>query len=365
MTSKLKLFLAVIATTLVACNATQENAQQKNPNKKEYKITTVAFYNLENLFDTINDPNKQDHKNPIGEMASSEQQVVYPKKLANMAKVIADIGVETTGFPPAIIGVCEIENYDVLEDLVNHPRLKNYNYGIIHYESPDLRSIDVALLYRKDVFQPEYSKPHEVFLYRDNDKTKRNYTRDVLHVKGKFDGEEMHFLVNHWPSRSGGEEKSRPNRVEAAKVAKGVIDSVQKVDPNAKMILMGDLNDDPHNESMKEVINAKETIEELIVPQGIYNPYASIYKKGIGTTAWRDNWNLFDQIAISQPLTEKEYSTYSYYQAKVFNPTYLRNPRGRYKGYPFRSFSGSSWTGGYSDHFPVYIHLIKELKEEE
>lgn len=329
--------------------------------QKEYKINTIAFYNLENLYDTINDPTKNDHQNPIGGMSPGEASRVYPLKLKNMAKAIADIGTDKSGYPPAVIGVCEIENYQVLEDLVNHPRLSPYNYGIIHYESPDLRGIDVALLYRKDVFRPLYSKPHEVILYGYDDRTKRNYTRDVLYVKGLLDGEEMHFLVNHWPSRSGGEKKSNPRRVKAAETAKKVVDSVQRIEPNAKIMLMGDLNDGVYNESVKEVFETKRYKSELKLPTDIWNPYENIFYEGIGTIAWRDSWDLFDQIILTQPLTiDNDFSSYRFYKAGVFNPPYLRNPRGRWKGYPFRSFA-NGWTNGYSDHFPVYIYLIKEL----
>lgn len=329
--------------------------------EREYKAQVISFYNLENLFDTIIDPNKNDNQNPIGEMSPNEARIVYPKKIANMAKVIADIGTQETGFPPSVIGVCEVENYKVLEDLVNHPRLKNYNYGIVHYDSPDRRSIDVALLYRKDVFKPLYHQPHEVVFYDQKDRSKRRYTRDVLYVKGLLDGEEMHFLVNHWPSRSGGEKASRPNRIKAAQVAKKVIDSVHKVEPMAKIMLMGDLNDGPYNESVKVAIGAIDNRDKLEIPYGIYNPYEAMFKKGAGTIAWRDGLDVFDQIMFTQPLTIRDdFSSYRYYKAYIFNPHYLVNPRGRYKGYPFRSFA-NGWTGGYSDHFPVYIMLIKEL----
>lgn len=328
--------------------------------EREYKALTIAAYNLENLFDTINDPNKRDHQNPIGEMSPEEARMVYSKKLANMAKVIADIGTKEAGFPPAIVGVSEIENYKVLEDLVNQPRLKNYNYGIVHYDSPDRRSIDVALIYRKDVFKPLYHAPHEVVLYDRNDRSKRRYTRDVLYVKGLLDGEEIHFLVNHWPSRSGGEKSSRPSRVKAAQVAKGIIDSIQKVEPEAKIMLMGDLNDGPYNESVKVAIGAIDNRDKLEVPYGIYNPYEAMYKKGAGTIAWRDGLDVFDQIMFTQPLTRKDdFSSYRYYKAFIFNPPYLITPRGRWKGYPYRSFA-NGWTGGYSDHYPVYVILIKE-----
>lgn len=330
--------------------------------QKEYKINTIAFYNLENLYDTIDDPDVFDHQNPIGEMSSGEAERVYPLKLKNLAKVLADIGTDKSGFPPAVIGVCEIENFKVLEDLVNQPRLKPYNYSIVHHDSPDLRGIDVALLYRKDVFKPMYSKPHEVVLYSDSDRSKRRYTRDVLHVKGMLDGEEMHFLINHWPSRSGGEKKSRPNRVKAAKVAKNIIDSLQRKDPKVKLMLMGDLNDGVYNESVKEVLATKRYKSELNLPTDVWNPFESIFYEGVGTIAWRDSWDLFDQIIITQPFTlDNDYSSYRFYKAGIHNPPYLQNPRGRWKGYPFRGFANGAWTGGYSDHFPVYVYIIKEL----
>lgn len=328
--------------------------------KKEFKVNTVAFYNLENLFDTEDDPDKYDERSPLMEMSEGARKKVYPKKVKNMAKVIADIGSEVTKMPPAVIGVCEIENFKVLEDLVNDPKLRPYNYGIIHYNSPDRRSIDVALLYQKAVFKPTHSKAHELVIYRKDDNTKRVYTRDQLHVKGLLDGEEMHFIVNHWPSRSGGESRSRYLRVGAAKLTKKIKDSIQNEEPYAKIMIMGDFNDDPINDSFKEVLNTKDNKEEIGL-KGLYNPFEKLHSKGLGTTAWRDNWNLFDQIVVTRPLLKKDdYSEYRMYQAGIFNPFYLQNPQGRYKGYPFRAFANGGFTDGYSDHFPVYIYLIKE-----
>ncbi|MFN2262113.1 MAG: endonuclease/exonuclease/phosphatase family protein, partial [Psychroflexus sp.] len=226
--------------------------------KKEFKVNTVAFYNLENLFDTEDDPDKYDERSPLMEMSEGARKKVYPKKIKNMAEAVADIGSEVTKMPPAIIGVCEVENFKVLEDLVNDPKLRPYNYGIIHYNSPDRRSIDVALLYQKAVFKPTHSKAHELLLYKKDGSNDRIYTRDQLHVKGLLDGEEMHFIVNHWPSRSGGERKSRSNRVGAAKLTKKIKDSIQNEEPYAKIMIMGDFNDGPYNESIKDVLEAKE-----------------------------------------------------------------------------------------------------------
>lgn len=358
--SRLLIVLTALSA-LYSCGGVKTKTQSSPAEKATYKINTVAFYNLENLFDTEDDPDKLDEKSPIMEMAKSERGKIYRKKLSNMAEVISKIGTQQAQQPPAVIGVCEVENYKVLQDLVNEPPLKQYNYEIIHYESPDERSIDVALLYRSPLFRPMHSQPHEVVNYKQDDPGERDYTRDVLHVKGKLDGDVVHFFVNHWPSRSGGEKRSRPYRVNAAKTAKKVIDSVQSQNPYAKILLMGDLNDGPENKSVKEVINAKDAPEKLEL-KGMYNPFEKIFDKGIGTIAWRMKWDLFDHIIISKPLVDTDdYKTYSFYKAGVYNPVWLQNPRGRYKGYPYRAFVGSTFTGGYSDHFPVFIYLLKKV----
>lgn len=330
--------------------------------EKTYKVNTVAFYNLENLFDPVNDPEKYDEASPIMEMAESLRADVYKDKLKNMAKVIAEIGTDVTGQSPAVIGVCEIENRKVLEDLVNEPALINENYGIIHYDSPDSRGIDVALLYKKSLFIPTKTSSHELLIYDKSNPDKRILTRDQLLVTGLLDGDKMHFIVNHWPSRSGGEARSRFKREKAAALNKKIIDSLQAEDPYAKIITMGDLNDGPYNTSVKEVLGAKAEKEEVKL-KGLYNPMENMQKKGIGTIAYRDSWDLFDQMIISEPLLSNDYSSYRYYRAGVFNPHYLANPRGKYKGYPFRSFSDGSFSGGYSDHFPVYVYLVKEVEK--
>lgn len=329
--------------------------------KKRYKINTVAFYNLENLFDTINDPKKQDEKSPLMEMSARERGQVYPKKIKNMARVISEIGVDPkySKNAPAVIGVCEVENKDVLHDLINDPQLRDKDYDIIHFDSPDARSIDVALLYQKKLFKPTSYKSHELVLYK-GDTRERKYTRDQLLVSGKLDGELMHFIVNHWPSRSGGEARSRPGRIAAAKLSKKIVDSLQTVDPYAKIVIMGDLNDDPHNVSVKKILNAKAEKEDVKL-KGIYNPMMNMAKKGMGTLAYRDALNIFDQMMFTKPFLDKDYSSFKIYKTGIYNPTYMTTKKGRYKGYPKRSFVGATWTGGYADHFPVYTYLIKEV----
>ncbi|XCF06745.1 endonuclease/exonuclease/phosphatase family protein [Tamlana crocina] len=325
--------------------------------EKKYKIHTVAFYNLENLFDTINNPKKFDEYSPIMELKTNKQNA-YQQKIKNMARVLADIGRDVTGNAPSIIGVCEVENKTVLEDLVNDSLLVGNDYGIIHFDAPDIRGIDVALLYQKKAFTPTHTSTHELKLY-DNDTQKRDYTRDQLLVSGLLEGEQIHIIVNHWPSRRGGEAKSEYKRMAAAKLNKYLIDSLQVIDPYAKILSMGDLNDNPNNKSIKSVLKAKNKPSKVGL-KGIYNPYMDFYKNGLGTTAYRDNWSLFDQIMLTKPFLEKDYSTLRLYKASIFNKNYLIQNDGPYKGYPFRSWSDGGFSNGFSDHFPVYVFLIKE-----
>ena len=329
--------------------------------KRNFKIHTIAFYNVENLFDTINDVNKNDEASPIMEIKFNRSEI-YNKKVSNMAGVIADIGADLVKKSPSIVGLCEVENRSVIEDLLKDKNLKDKNYEIIHYDSPDERGIDVAMIYNEDVFKITSTKSHELIIY-DNKSSKRNYTRDQLVVSGLLEGELIHLIVNHWPSRSGGEERSRAGRMAAAELNKKIIDSLQGKYKDAKIITMGDFNDDPHDDSMKKILNAKKHIKD-VEENGIYNPMETILSdQGIGTNAYRDVWQLFDQILVSKPFLDKNYDSYQFYKAGVFNKSYLINKSGRYKGYPFRSFSWGSFTGGYSDHLPPYIYLIKEIKD--
>ena len=329
--------------------------------KRNFKIHTIAFYNVENLFDTINDINKNDEASPIMEIKFNRSEI-YKKKVKNMASVIADIGSDLVNKSPSIVGLSEVENRNVIEDLLNNKHLLNKNYDIVHYDSPDERGIDVGLIYNKDVFKVNSTKSHELIIY-DNKSSKRNYTRDQLVVSGLLDNELIHLIVNHWPSRSGGEERSRAGRMAAAELNKKIIDSLQNKYKNAKIITMGDFNDDPHDDSMKKILNAKKYIED-VKTNGIYNPMEVILSdQGIGSNAYRDVWQLFDQILVTEPFLNKKYDSYQFYKAGIFNKSYLINKAGRYKGYPFRSFSWGSFTDGYSDHLPSYIYLIKEIKD--
>lgn len=323
--------------------------------EKQYKVGCVGFYNLENLFDTINSPDTEDEEFlPSGNKGWTGKR--YREKLKNMSDIISRLGVEYVPAGPSVFGVCEIENRSVLKDLVQMPKLKKRNYKIVHEQSPDERGVDVGLLYQPDVFKVLGYRAVHVDLPEDEGEDE-NYTRDVLLVSGLFDGEKMHFLVNHWPSRYGGEKRSRPLRNKAAKVARGLIDSIFKFESRAKIILMGDLNDNPDNESVFKYLKAKET--KQIKDDELYNPMAKRYKKGIGTTAYRDVWSLFDQIIVSKSLLDDS-NGYSYYKTIIFKENSMLQQKGRFKGYPKRTFAGGRYLGGYSDHFPVYMFLVKE-----
>ena len=359
------LFLFLVVTTV--------SSQQK-----KFSVHTVAFYNFENLFDTINNPNNDEEWLPNG--AQNWTSKKYHKKLENLARVLSEIGSSENTNSPTLIGGCEIENRGVLEDLVKEPKLAVHDYGIVHFDSPDKRGIDVALLYQKKHFKPTSYTNIPLLIYRKETKEKdkdketeedkadkdkieakageRVYTRDVLLVTGFLDGEEVNVMVNHWPSRSGGEKKSSPFREEAGRLNRKIMDSIYKINPNAKIITMGDLNDGSYNKSVKEGIGAKLKKSE-VTEFGIYNPFEQMAKEGNASLFYRDAGDIFDQIMVSEALIRKDYSSFRYWKAGIYNKPYMITTTGQYKGYPLRHGANEI---GFSDHFPVYVYLIKEAK---
>jgi len=327
-------------------------------NAQQYNVRCVAFYNLENLFDTIVDPDTnlilRDDFTPIGKKNWNTQK--YYHKLDNMARVLSEIGVGVEPMGPAIIGVSEVENKSVLDDLVKRPAILARNYQVVHFDSPDERGIDVGLLYRPDAFILEKAWVRHEFSLPDNDKT-----RDLLVVQGKLDGELMFFMVDHWPSRSGGQQRSAPLRDSVAKHDRQVIDSIMAVHPDAKIIFMGDLNDDPTDKSVKDFMKANGKLNRLKEGE-LYNPYFEKFKKGNGTLAYNDAWNLFDQLLLTQSFLGNDHSTYKFSSAHIFKENYMFQQDGRFKGYPLRSFVGDNFKGGFSDHFPIYLFLIRDTQ---
>ncbi|PWB26656.1 endonuclease/exonuclease/phosphatase family protein [Flavobacterium sp. HTF] len=336
---------------------------------KKYNIPTLDFYNFKILFDTINDPATNDDEwTPNGIQNWTKEK--YHQKLQNLARVLSEIGTAENTNAPTLIGGSEIENRGVLEDLIKQPKLLNYNYGIIHFDSPDKRGIDVALLYQKKYFKPVSFSNIPLIIYKNKTISKeeteedaepailnnRVFTRDQLLITGFLDGEEINIIVNHWPSRSGGEKASGKYREAAGALNRKIIDSLQKINPSAKVITMGDLNDGPYNKSVKVALGAKAKKTE--VPEfGIFNPFEEMFNRGQGTLAFRDSWDIFDQIMVTESLIKPDFSSFNFWKAGIFNKLYLIQNSGKYKGYPLRH---TLTEVGYSDHFPVYIYLIKE-----
>jgi hypothetical protein len=325
--------------------------------KKMLAPYAIAFYNLENLFDTINANSNYDLEySPQGSKKWDTKK--YYQKLNNMAEALSRLAKETCPLGPAVIGVSEIENRGVLVDLVKTGALAKQNLQIVHYDSPDLRGVDVALLYNPALFTVQSSQS-----FRLKVPGMPNFkTRDPLLVSGLMGGERFHILVNHWPSRSRGEAQSRPLRVAAAQLNRHISDSLRTVDPHSKIIIMGDLNDDPQDLSVRQVLGAK--LKKKEVKEGdLYNPLAEIFAKGIGSLAYQGKWNLFDQIIISDNLLGSDRNTFKFWKAEIFNRDFLISQEGQYKGYPHRTHSGNVFINGYSDHFPVIVYMVKYYKE--
>ena len=350
-------FMKKLSFAIIFLSLTITGFSQKN----NYKSAIISFYNLENFYDTIDNPIKNDEEFlPKG--IRNYNTSIYYDKISKLSTVISQIGADVNPDGPAILGVSEIENDTVLKDLAQHPLISKRNYKIVHYDSRDIRGVDVGLLYNPKYFVVDASD--KLFVQLPGGSKDAYFTRDILWVKGKLDGETIHVYVNHWPSRSGGEARSAPAREAAALVCRKHIDSVLKKEPNVKIIVMGDLNDDPNNASVSTILNAKGS-EKDVTKGGLFNPWYSMYKKGYGTLAYQDAWGLFDQIIISQPFLNKEQSGFFLYQPHIFRREYLIENQGRYKGYPMRTWDGNTYRGGYSDHFPTYLIMLKKVESKK
>ncbi len=312
-----------------------------NNNSETY---TIAFYNIENLFDIENDPltNDDDFLPTSAKRWTSKR---YQNKLKKLGTVISKIGEENTEISPVIIGLAEVENSRVLTDLVESDNMISDAYSYIHYDSSDERGIDVALLYKSAVFKVENSKTFSVYL--QNEKGEQDYTRDILLVQGKLNNENLNIIVNHWSSRREGEKETEFKRIAGANVVNSIIENLKKKDNNAKIIVMGDFNDNPNNDS----VALMETESNL------FNPFKTVWSREKGSLNYNFQWNLFDQILFSTSFFNTNNSALTYKSADVFNTKFLTQYHGKYKGQPFRTYVGKKYKGGYSDHFPVYIQL--------
>ncbi len=327
---------------------------QKLEKEKSYYLSAIGFWNLENLYDTINDVWKNDEDfTPEGVNAWTASR--YWHKIDHLAEVIEQMATDVCPDGLAIIGLCEVENKSVVLDLIHHQSLKKRNYQCVHIEGPDARGVDPSFVYNPRYFQVIKSLAYPVHLPSEPN----HKTRDILVVSGLFNGEALTVLVNHWPSRRGGELVSRNNRNAAARLARHIADSVEKQNQNAKIVIMGDLNDDPLNESVKKGIGTYN--DSRFDAKGLYyNPMEKLFVQGTGTLAWQDAWNLFDQTILNANWLNQDFKTWQFYAVRIFNKAFLRADYGAFKGYPLRTYSSGTYTGGYSDHFPVYFLIAKE-----
>ena len=342
-------FFAVIGVLLTFLPASAQ---------KKYSVYGVGFYNQENLFDTCHDEGKRDYDFlPIGSYKWNAMK--YNHKLNNMSRALADMGTDVLpNIGCAIIGLAEVENSKALDDLIAQPALSARNYQYVHIEGPDRRGIDCALLYNPSLFSVKNTRlvPYVQKLKKDS----AFYTRGFLTVSGTLADENVAVIVCHLPSRFS----ESFYRELGAEQVKAIKDSLLNDDPNCKVFVMGDMNDDPIDKSMAGILKGKGNIKD--VNEGdMYNPWYNILvKEGVGTLLYQGSWNLFDQILVTPNLLnkddKKDFSSLKFWKNQIFKRDYLFQTEGKYKGSPKRTTAGGVWLDGYSDHLPVVIYLVKE-----
>lgn len=326
------------------------NNQDIDKTRTDYR---VMFYNVENLFDTEDDPEKRDEEfTPDGDRYWSNYR--YNQKLQNIYKVIVGVGEWDL---PQIVGLCELENRKVLEDLLSNTPLYKTDYKIIHYESPDRRGIDVGLLYREEFFTPI---SHKAILVDWPARISTGTTRDVLYVCGTTKSNDtLHVFVNHWPSRWGGQMETEEKRMFVAKIVKKQTDSIFRTNKNANIIIMGDLNDHPTDRSLLETLKAKTEFDK-IKNNYLYNlSYYLEEVKKLGSHKYNGQWGILDHIVVSGALLDTTSTVYTTLEdAHIFNADFLLEDDDKYTGKRVnRTYIGFKFHGGYSDHLPTYVDL--------
>ncbi|MDD7884669.1 endonuclease [Flavivirga sp. 57AJ16] len=309
-------------------------------------MQTIAFYNLENLFDIHDD--KYTHDNDF--LPTSVKKWTpkrYDNKLRKLGFAISNIGRRETGKHPALVGLAEVENASVIEDLIASKHLKDCHYDYVHYDSLDERGIDVALLYDTNAFKVVASETFTVQLFNDNGLP--DYTRDILLVSGLLDGETIHVIVNHWSSRREGTKETEHKRMASSNKVGEIISMLRNANPDAKMVVVGDFNDDPSSNSIKQLVDRFN----------LYNPMDTLRSYNRGTTNHNRQWNLFDQILFSTNFFKSTTNAFEFSTANIFDEDFLKLFNGKYKGTPYRTYVGKKYKGGYSDHFPVYAIFKK------
>lgn len=321
--------------------------------EKKYALYSVAFYNLENLFDTTHDEGKNDYEY-LPDGANKWTETKYQAKLKNMSEILSLLATDRLPMGPAIIGVSEIENRRVLEDLLKQPALAERGYEIIHYDGEDKRGVECAFLYNPKFFHVN-STGLLPYVY-ENDTIHK--TRGFLVADGELAGEHFVCIVNHWPSRAA----ASPARERAGEQVRAIKDSLQRIDPSVKIVIMGDMNDDPMDKSMAVALGAKRKAKDT-GKMDLFNPWWDTLKKGYGTLMYQGKWNLFDQIVFTGNFLNDDYSSLTYYKHEIFRRDFMFQNSGKYKGYPKRTHAGGVWLNGYSDHLPTIVYFLKEVKE--
>ena len=337
-------------------------AQKEGAMTQNLQVRCVAFYNLENLFDTIHDEGRNDYEYlPDGGMKWTGHK--YVNKVKNMAYAISQLGTDIDPRGAMIVGVAEVENMRCLQDVADQLKEHNRNYTPVLEEGPDRRGVDVGFLYNAEMFKPMTIKGYELHAHYADGGLVRTRLQLLMsgYIMGDGRPEKVHVIVAHWPSRYGGEVVSRPTRDTAAMLCKSICDSIYRVEPRAKIIVMGDLNDDPYNHSCAVIMNAKKTREE-VKEQGFFNTMWQKLESGTGSLAYQGGWNLFDQIMISEPLMNEklESGKWTYWKSQIFNKPFLTVKEGKDKGTPLRTHKSGVWQNGYGDHYPTMIYLIKK-----
>jgi predicted extracellular nuclease len=335
-----KRFITILTLLFSILLKTQTPVPSNWDHERKENCLRIAFYNVENLFDTIDDPKTRDEEYlPTAEKNWNSYK--YFHKLNNLSKVIVALG----GWEaPDLVGLCEVENKLVVEDLTQTAALRKNGYGVVHFDSPDKRGIDVGLIYKKEKFEPIHSENLSVKLINDTS----FYTRDILYVKGLSFENEIHVFVNHWPSRRGGAEQSEHKRIRAAQVLKNKVDSIVSSNPESRIIIMGDFNDTPQNNSIEKTLNAGESLP----PKDLLNLMGSL-PSSAGSHKYKGHWAYLDQLIVSDPVSQ-----IIHFDATVFFMEWMLNEDSKYPGfYPKRTWSGNFYKGGYSDHLPIFFDI--------
>ena len=345
-----KLFILIPVLLIVLNISAQENKLKQTRNKN----FTIVFYNTENLFDFEDDPLTQDEGFTPGSEKKWDKEK-YLKKTQDISKVLSSIGKRDL---PAIIGLAEVENEKVLIDLINTENLSKGNYGIVHYDSPDKRGIDVAMLYRKDLFKVESHKSIPINFPRDT-----ILTRDILMVKGKTnDSENLFVFVNHWKSRSGGMAVTANKRNYSAVVLRKAVDSILNFEPKAKIVILGDFNDEPTNRSIHQILQANNKRKNRS-QRDLYNLMYDMHNlNDLGSYHYSGSWNMLDQIIISQSLLDTKQGYFTDFEGgEIFNEEWILYNNSKAGTWtPNKTYGGNTYFGGISDHLPVYVVLRRK-----